>query len=270
MTRRPRLSRFASAVLWGGTLLFWLVLYGLTSWGGLEMPDAVLSAVLFVALPGLAIAQAPLMADAHIDRLPAYWSSIATLWILGTLSWLVGTREGSLAAIGFVWTSGGSIVLWGVALTLLGLATIGLFRGIALSLGVRETRVIRELLPRTKDEKGVFLLLSIAAGVGEEVAYRGYAIPMLLPALGPLGAVGVTSVVFGLLHVYQGTLGVFRTAVMGGFLAWGFLASGSLIPPMIAHTVIDMLAGIVLAERLLLPPQESGVEILQPPLPPDS
>jgi membrane protease YdiL (CAAX protease family) len=263
---RPPLSRFTSAVLWAGTILFWIVLYGLTSWGGLERTDAVLSAVLFVVLPALAVGQAPLMADAHIDRLPAYWSSIATLWILGTLSWLVGTRADGLSAIGFVWTSGASILLWSVILTVVGLVTVGSFRIVALRLGLHETRVIRELRPRTREEKGVFFLLSIAAGVGEEVAYRGYAIPLLIPVLGSLGSVAVTSMIFGLLHVYQGTLGVLRTAVMGGFLAWGFLASGSLIPPIIAHTLIDMLAGIVLAERLLLPPKETGVEVPGPSL----
>ena len=55
MNGRPPLSRFTSAVLWAGTILFWVVLYGLTSWGGLEQTDAVLSAVLFVVLPALAV-----------------------------------------------------------------------------------------------------------------------------------------------------------------------------------------------------------------------
>jgi membrane protease YdiL (CAAX protease family) len=265
VTDRTPLSRFTSAVLWVGTVLFWLVLYGLKSWGGFELADAILSAVLLVVLPALAIAQAPLMADANIDRLPAYWSSIATLWILGTLGWLVGTRDGGPSAIGFVWTSGTSILLWSAALTVVGLVTIFSFRSLSQALGIRETRIIRELLPRTSDEKGVFLLLSMAAGIGEEVAYRGYALPVLIPLLGSVGAVSLTAGVFGLLHVYQGTLGIFRTAVMGGFLAWGFLASGSLIPPMIAHTIIDILAGLVLAERLLLPPDESGVDLPEPP-----
>jgi membrane protease YdiL (CAAX protease family) len=43
---------------------------------------------------------------------------------------------------------------------------------------------------------------------------------------------------------------------MGAFLAGGFLASGSLWPPILAHTLIDVLAGIVLGERLLTEPTE--------------
>jgi membrane protease YdiL (CAAX protease family) len=46
---------------------------------------------------------------------------------------------------------------------------------------------------------------------------------------------------------------------MGGFLAWGFLASGSLWPAILAHTAIDLLAGIVLGEKLLSPTRAGGV-----------
>ena len=62
-----------------------------------------------------------------------------------------------------------------------------------------------------------------------------------------------------MLHVYQGTLGIFRTAVMGATLAGGFLLSGSLLPAIIAHTAIDLLAGILIADKLLLPLNSHGV-----------
>ena len=91
----------------------------------------------------------------------------------------------------------------------------------------------------------------MAAGAGEEVAYRGYAITVLGPVLGVAGAVAVTSVVFGVVHGYQGALGVLRTGVMGAVLALGFIWSGSLLPAIIAHTLIDLIAGVALGERLL-------------------
>jgi membrane protease YdiL (CAAX protease family) len=133
------------------------------------------------------------------------------------------------------------------------------FRQIGLVLSVQESPILRALLPRSTGERSLFGLLSIAAGVGEEVAYRGYAIPVLAPLVGPAGAVAVTSAVFGVLHTYQGALGIGRTATMGAVLAWGFLASGSLIPSIIAHTAIDVIAGIMIAERLMLPESRSGV-----------
>jgi membrane protease YdiL (CAAX protease family) len=74
-----------------------------------------------------------------------------------------------------------------------------------------------------------------------------------------MGAAVITSVMFGVVHGYQGVLGVLRTGVMGGVLAWGFISSGSLWPVMIAHTLIDLIAGIVLGERLLSPESGTGV-----------
>jgi len=102
-------------------------------------------------------------------------------------------------------------------------------------------------------------VLSVAAGFGEEFAYRGYAITVLVPVLGVPGAVVLTSAVFGVLHGYQGALGIFRTGVMGAMLAWGFLSSGSLWPPIVAHTMIDLVAGLWLGERLLSPERPPGV-----------
>jgi membrane protease YdiL (CAAX protease family) len=101
--------------------------------------------------------------------------------------------------------------------------------------------------------------LSVAAGVGEETAYRGYATTVLGGLMGSPGAAAVTSLVFGVLHGYQGWLGTARTALMGGLLAWGFLAAGSLWPPIVAHTAVDLLAGIVLGEKLLPQAKPIGV-----------
>ena len=61
------------------------------------------------------------------------------------------------------------------------------------------------------------------------------------------------------MHGYQGWLGMVRTALMGGVLAGGFLAAGSLWPPIVAHIAIDILAGIVFGERLLSHPGGPGV-----------
>jgi membrane protease YdiL (CAAX protease family) len=70
----------------------------------------------------------------------------------------------------------------------------------------------------------------------------------------------VTSAVFGVLHAYQGAIGMLRAGTMGAVLAWGLLASGSLWPPLVAHVVIDLLAGLVLADRLMVPAGAGGVE----------
>ena len=124
---------------------------------------------------------------------------------------------------------------------------------------MRTGHLLRNLLPQTPRERRVFGVLSLAAGTGEELAYRGYAISVLSPLLGVTGAVVLTTAVFGVMHGYQGPLGMIRTSLMGGVLAVGFLASGSLLPAIFAHTAIDLLAGIVFGERLLSPAAATGV-----------
>jgi membrane protease YdiL (CAAX protease family) len=247
------------AVVAVGAILFWVVQLTLLFVFDMPLADTILLAALLVAVPAFATAQLPLIAGVRVERLPAYWGSIATLWLLGSACWLVGTRTGGAAALGILPLGPMSMALWSAGLTLSGLLTILVFRQISAWTGAQESPVLRELMPQTRKEKGVFGLLSLAAGVAEELAYRGYAIPLLAPLLGVGGAVLLTSGVFGVLHGYQGWLGILRTALMGGLLAWGFLASGSLWPAIVAHTAIDLLAGIVLGEKLLRPPSPAGV-----------
>jgi membrane protease YdiL (CAAX protease family) len=242
----------ARLVAWAGVVLFWVALAVLRIVAGVPLTDAILLAVLLVAVPVMALAQVPLAEGVEIERLPAYWSSIGVLWLVGTACWFVGTRDGGAAAIGLVGMPVGASVAWTVGLLLAILALVLVFRTVGNLLGLGDTPLLRQLLPRTAQERRVFALLSLAAGTSEELAYRGYVITVLAPLLGTGAAVALSTVVFGIMHAYQGTMGVLRTATMGGLLAWGFLASGSLWPALLAHALFDVLAGIVLGERLLL------------------
>lgn len=251
----PEARRLAGALSWAGVGLFWVAVVAL-SWGaGVALLDAILLAVLLVVVPAFALAQVPLVAGAAIERIPAYWSSILTLWVLGTACWLVGSRHGGGAAVGMVGLPAVPLVLWSVGLTLAGLTVMAAFRILATVLPVTDSPLLAQLLPRTPKERRLFGVLSVAAGAGEELAYRGYVIPMLAPLAGVVGSAVISTAVFGVVHAYQGPLGIVRTSLMGGILAWGFLASGSLLAPIIAHTLIDILAGIVIGERLLLSPE---------------
>lgn len=257
---RVSARRLVRSLLWLGVSLFWLVQLTLALVVGMPLLDTVLLALLLAVVPVLSLAQLPLIAGETIERLPAYWSSIVTLWLLGTVCWLVGTRERGAEALGVVGLPPVPFFAWTVALTVAGLAIIVVFRSLALRTRTPDSPVLRELLPRTRTERRVFALLSLVAGVGEELAYRGYVIPMLAPLVGTGGAAVVSSAVFGVVHGYQGALGVVRTGLMGGVLAWGFLASGSLWPAIAAHALIDLVAGLVLGERLLSPGASSGVD----------
>jgi membrane protease YdiL (CAAX protease family) len=99
------------------------------------------------------------------------------------------------------------------------------------------------LLPETGIERFAFILLSLTAGVCEEALYRGFLIRYLhdgAAALPLFLALAAASLAFGLAHIYQGAPALLRTGIAG--LAFGllFLMTGSLIPAVVLHALIDL------------------------------
>lgn len=254
--RRPR-GRWVFVAGVGSFVLLEATLIALA---GMAVLDALYLGTLLTLLPALAVAQLDLVGDVSLERLPAYGGSIVALIVLTGASLAVGTRGAGLASVGLVPLSSWALVGWTAALLAMGLVTILVFRHVASRLGISESPLLRELIPRTRDERVAFAVLSLWAGVGEELTYRGYAILVLAPLVGPAGGVAVTAVVFGVLHAYQGAFGMVRTATLGAILGWGFLAAGSLWPAIVAHVLIDVVGGLVLADRLMVPEPAARVE----------
>lgn len=97
------------------------------------------------------------------------------------------------------------------------------------------------LLPRDRADLGWAALLSLVAGVGEEVFFR-LAVPLLI-ALGTGSALAgfvLSSLMFAAAHRYQGAAGVIATGVMGVVFAALYLASGALWLVIAAHIVVDL------------------------------
>ena len=109
------------------------------------------------------------------------------------------------------------------------------------------------LAPRDERELKVFAALSITAGICEEVIYRGVLMAVVTSVTGHWPALVVTSVVFGLGHAYQGTGGILKTAAVGLVMGLLTLFSGSLVPAMVLHAVIDLTAGQAMAAAVNLP-----------------
>ncbi len=221
-------------------------------WGGLGLLDSLFTASLVVLLPVIAVVQLQIVDLAELPRSAAYANSIATLLVLGTIALALGLWTWDAAALGLVWPGGAALVGWSVALTLLGMAII--FASVALrrALGSGESPFLRHLLPRTSSERRTFAVLAFSAGVGEELVFRSYLIAALAGMLGgPWPAAVVAAVLFAALHAYQGTLGIVRTAGLGLLLATPLIVIGSIWPAMIAHTAIDLLGGLVFADRLV-------------------
>jgi membrane protease YdiL (CAAX protease family) len=105
-----------------------------------------------------------------------------------------------------------------------------------------QLRPVAALLPRTTVERQVFAILAVTAGICEEVLYRGFGLAALrwvAPDLGRPALIAVTAVAFGLAHLYQGRLGVIATGVLGAYFAWIVIATGSLVPVILLHALLD-------------------------------
>jgi len=228
------------------TAFFWLGT-PLGFWG------AFFLAFLLELLPALAVAQLPLVDDeGPLPRIPVYLSSAAMILGIGVVGLLVGWREFGLGAMGLGFAPLGSVIYWTVGLSVGALFLLFAFLLFRRAFGIGESPLLVQLLPRTGREKVLFVFLSLAAGVGEEIAYRGYLIPALTLLLGwNWGAALLSSAVFGLLHAYQGWLGILRTAVLGLILAASFIVSGVIWPAILAHAILDMFAGLVFGETLV-------------------
>lgn len=111
----------------------------------------------------------------------------------------------------------------------------------------RRARVAHLFMPSNARERGWWIAVSILAGVGEEITWRGVQTVLLWTVIGNFWiAALLSSTTFGLTHVVQG----WRTAVLIVVFALGFhwlvWLAGSLYVAMAVHVAYDITAGITL------------------------
>ena len=237
-----------------GLIGYAAVVYVLLSNTPLRWLDALFLGALIELLPVLALLQVGLARDLAVERAQAYVTSAVTIILLGVLSLSLGSSLVGLEGMGLRIESGrvADAVYWSVGAFALGTGTLWFFLVLRRRYGWSESRLVHELMPVTRREKGLYAGLSICAGLGEELAYRAYAIPAMIVAGGSTAlALAFTSAAFAVLHSYQGVLGVVRTGAVGVIMGAVFLHTGSVWPPIVAHVLIDLAVGFVLADRLL-------------------
>lgn len=177
-------------------------------------------------------------------------------WISGSWAWVAVVGAVLLASPGVAPSDLGLTApddLGGALGTVTGIGVAILVSTLALRRWARSGRKVpgqdafAELLPRTRAERGYALAMAVTAGVCEEIVFRGLLIALGVGALGldPRPAAVLALAVFTLGHLYQGWKGMAAVAAVGWLLSSLYLATGSLLAPIVAHILIDV-RGLVL------------------------
>lgn len=101
------------------------------------------------------------------------------------------------------------------------------------------------MLPRTSQERVLWVWLSLTAGFCEELLYRGFMPAYFVhifpgPVMPFLVAIFIAAVLFGIGHVYQKLTGVLGTGAMGLIFGLLYFFTGSIFLPMIVHALFDL------------------------------
>lgn len=110
-----------------------------------------------------------------------------------------------------------------------------------------ETRdpAVRLFMPTNAGERRLWVLVAVAAGVSEEVTYRGvlFALLWTLTGSGWVAAL-VAAVIFGVSHSVQGWKSAGIITIIALLLHGLVAVSGALYPAIVAHAVYDIVAGL--------------------------
>ena len=185
------------------------------------------------------------------NRIKVYQSTIVYLWLPTLLlGYLVFISDLTLNDIGLRFSSGFiSIAILVVSLLicgylLLSLKTIKNYSEEQVQQTKQQLAHVSWLMPQTQQQKNWMVFgVSSSAGICEELLFRGYLIYQLGLYVNDINAVIISSIAFGLGHIYQGWQHVIRTVIMGAVFAGIYIASDSLIAPIILHIVVDAFGG---------------------------
>jgi len=156
------------------------------------------------------------------------------------LAWGLGWLLGQPPLDALSWDAGAA--LWGalaaVPMLVLFLAVVrwpvGPFRPIQ----AFSDQVIRPLFASCS---GLDLLgISVLAGLGEELLFRGVLQGVFARWMHPVAAVALAGALFGVLHAVTVGYAVLA-ALMGAYLGWLFLETGNLLAPVVTHALYDFL-----------------------------
>src|SRR5580704_18612490 len=200
------------------------------------------------------------------ERLSLYASTIGFQWLAAAVvAWRAWARGLGFEQLGLVVHGRWRILIAAIV----GAATLGGFQWFNLRRMGRSSGKAREfmqalaerILPQSPVELLPYLGLAVTAGLCEEFLYRGFAMAALTRAGLPVwGVVLLSSVLFGLAHLYQGRGGIVSTLVVGTVFGTARLAYDGLVPVMVWHFAVDAVAGVAGPRYLVSAPPPAAAE----------
>jgi len=200
------------------------------------------------------------------DRVKMYLATILFQWLLTAfVAWRAFARGLSSRELGI--SSAASFPL--LAVTIAGAALIAAAHWANVRRMARSDHPNAErlralglrLFPRSNSELSLFIVLSLTAGICEEFLFRGFVMAALFRAgLAAWLVVILSSAMFGVAHLYQGKGGSLGTGILGTLFALVRLVYRSLLPAVVWHAVLDIVAGIAGARFLLGPTNTASAE----------
>jgi len=194
-----------------------------------------------------------LMAMPHVgtmERLVLYASTIGFQWLaVAVVAWRAWAHGYTAEQLGLAIHGRTKILV----ASLVGAATIAILQWLNLRrMGRLPAKargsmqaIAERILPHSTIELLPFLALAITAGLCEEFLYRGFAMAVLAKlGSSAWAAVLISSIFFGLAHLYQGRGGFFSTLVIGTVFGTCRIAYNSLVPVIFWHSAVDLVAGV--------------------------
>ncbi len=174
----------------------------------------------------------------HILRFEAIFRPLLAAVLFGLYLWLLTiadhVEEHRAAIMGFPIVVGwrrqfGAGCLLGFVLPIIALIPVVIWS---------DTIIDVHLNSHTLARVPVILVVLISGALAEELMFRGYPFQRLEEAVGPLGAIGVFSVLFGAVHLTNpgaSALGLLNTVLIGIVLAIAYLRTRALWLPLGLH-----------------------------------
>lgn len=218
--------------------------------------DHLIALVICLVAPVMALSSRQVKDEEFVfepeDKIRLYHSNALLLVVFALIVvtvWRVPGR--ALSGLGFTWPEWNANVMWLVLAIIFFYGMDFFFR-----YGTRKwrQRSLRQnegaiqFVPVDFKELGHFLLLAVAAGVCEEIIFRGFLMNYLLlwtgiTTTGVIASAICSSALFAFLHGYQGYVAMIKIFLLSLLFAGIFIMSKSLILVMIIHTLIDAISG---------------------------